>query len=56
MDLKILEVEMEKAELDKARAEVVKMWKEVFWYPVVMAAGLLGAGAAAAIAIIKILE
>lgn len=46
---------MKKAELDKACAEAAKMWKETFWYPVVVAAGLLGAGTAAAAAVIKML-
>lgn len=55
MDLKTIGVEMKKAQLDKARAEAAKIWKEAFWYPVVVAAGLLGAGAAAATAIIKLL-
>jgi len=44
------------AEASKFRAETTKFSRDAFWYPVAVASGLIGATAAAAVAITRFLS
>lgn len=49
-----LEQEKIAAEIAKLMAETAKLNKETFWYPLVMAVGLIGGIATATVAIVKL--
>lgn len=49
-----LEQEKIAAEIAKLMAETAKLNKETFWYPLVMAVGLVGGIATATVAIVKL--